>query len=83
MTTLLAACSASQPQSATQLPEPEPVPDSVVWNADPEFAPVLRYGYLTDAHGVTADSIAAQIGMNEFIKRLGMIAEDTANPRVR
>jgi hypothetical protein len=78
---LAAACSARQ-QPTTQLPDPEPVPDSVVWNADPDLAPVLRYGYLTDAHGEAADSIAAQIGLREFIKRLGLIAEDTANPWV-
>jgi hypothetical protein len=80
--TLLAACSTRQPQQSAQLPEPEPVPDSVVWNADPELAPVLRYGYLTEAHGRTADSIGAQIGMKEYVKRLGLIAEDSANPWV-
>ncbi|HEY0809207.1 MAG TPA: HEAT repeat domain-containing protein [Longimicrobiales bacterium] len=83
LTLLLGACGARQPATqTTALPDPEPVPDSVVWNADPELAPVLRRGYLTERETEAAERIAQYIGVNEYIERLGEIAYDTANPWV-
>src|SRR5688572_21166568 len=83
LTLLLGACSSRQPASQTAtLPDPEPVPDSVVWNSDPDLAPVLRRGYLTDRETAAAERIAQYIGVNEYIERLGVVAYDTTNPWV-
>lgn len=77
---LLAACGARS--SEERLPEPVPVPDSVVWNGDPELAPVLRRGNLGAAELQAAERVEAYVGPLEFTQRLGVIAEDTTIPWV-
>lgn len=79
---LVTACGAPQTPPTPPIPDPEPVPDSVVWNADPELAPVLRRGYLTDRETAAAERIAQYVGVNEYVERLAAIAEDTAHPWV-
>src|SRR5687767_12292859 len=78
---LLTACGARQEPVAT-LPEPEVVPDSVIWNGDPELAVILRRGLLGAVENSAADRVEAFLGRAEFISRLGLIAEDSANPWV-
>jgi hypothetical protein len=78
---LLCACGA-RAQPTQSIPDPEPVPDSVVWNADPELAPLLRRGQLTEIETAAAERVAQYVGVNTFIERLGLIAEDTTNPWV-
>ena len=78
----VAACSSARPAAEAPLPEPEVVPDSVVWNGDPELAVILRRGMLGAAENNAADRVEAFLGRAEFISRLGLIAEDSANPWV-
>lgn len=77
---VLGACGGSA--GGERLPDPVPVPDSVVWNGDPELAPVLRRGNLGALEMQAAERVEAYVGANEFTQRLGVIAEDTTAPWV-
>jgi hypothetical protein len=76
----LSACS-SRPQEPA-FPAPDPLPDSVVWNDDPELAPLLR----RSAFGVNelnaAERVALFVGPMTFVDRLSAVAEDTSAPAV-
>lgn len=75
---ILGACSAREPELAP----PTPVPDSVVWNADPELAPVLRRSAFGQREREAAERVEVYVGPVQFIDRLGAIAEDPQVPWV-
>jgi hypothetical protein len=78
---LTAACSARQPQDPV-LPPPEPLPDSVVWNVDPEIAPLLRRSAFGARELEASERVEMYIGTEEYVRRLATIAEDTTAPAV-
>ena len=78
---LTAACSARQTQDPV-LPAPEPLPDSVVWNVDPEIAPLLRRSAFGTRELEAAERVEMYLGPEIYIRRLATIAEDTTAPAV-
>ncbi|HET9441556.1 MAG TPA: hypothetical protein VFO52_15375 [Longimicrobiales bacterium] len=78
---LTAACGA-RPQQQPELPPPPPLPDSVVWNGDPEIAPLLRRSAFGVAELNAAERVDAYLGPIEFDRRLAAVAEDTSAPAV-
>jgi hypothetical protein len=77
---MLPACSARQ-QTAV-IPPPEPLPDSVVWNVDPELAPLLRRSAFGTREIEASERVETFLGPVEFTRRLATVAEDTAAPPV-
>ncbi len=63
-------------------PAPAPLPDSVVWNEDPELAPLLRRAAFGPDQMNAAVRVAAEIGPQTLAQRLAGIAEDTTAPAV-
>ncbi|MGQ0560325.1 MAG: HEAT repeat domain-containing protein [Gemmatimonadota bacterium] len=74
---LTTACARNQ-----QVDEPQPmvVTDSVVWNGDPDLAPVLVRPELTPYVMAGVERLELRVGPLEFLERLGTIAEDTTAP---
>lgn len=77
----LAACGARQDPAAV-IPPPEPLPDSVVWNVDPELAPLLRRSAFGRREIEASERVEAFLGYESFISRLATVAEDTTAPPV-
>lgn len=77
---LAAACGARQ--QVPDFPPPPPLPDSVVWNDDPEVAPLLRRSNFGVAELNAAERVNIYLGAEEFDRRLGLIAEDSTAPAV-
>jgi hypothetical protein len=74
------ACSARQQEPT--VPPPEPLPDSVVWNVDPELAPLLRRSAFGAREIEASERVELYVGPEEFIRRLATVAEDTTAPPV-
>jgi hypothetical protein len=77
----LAACGARQ-ESGQVIPPPEPLPDSVVWNVDPELAPLLRRSAFGRREIEASARVEEYLGYESFISRLATVAEDTTAPPV-
>jgi hypothetical protein len=78
----LAACGARQPGQDPMIPPPEPLPDSVVWNGDPEIAPLLRRSAFGQREREAAERVSVFLGPETFDNRLAAIVEDTSAPPV-
>ncbi len=78
---LLAACGGARSQVA-EFPPPPPLPDSVVWNTDPELAPLLRRSNFGVRELNAAERVDVFLGTTEMDRRLGLVAEDSSNPAV-
>jgi hypothetical protein len=77
MVLALAACGGNPPVEKAQ---PMVVTDSVVWNGDPDLAPLLVRPQLGAAEWEAAGRIEARIGGSAFLDRLGAAAEDNSAP---
>ena len=77
---LLAACAGNKAPQQVVPAQTVMTVDSVKWNGDAELAPVLIHPELTEPILDAVAVLDQKIGHDEFIDRLGAIAEDTANP---
>lgn len=79
---LTAACSANKPPSQPIVSGQTLMvaPDSLKWEGDADLAPILVKPELTRLVMDAAERVEMRLGNSEFIERLSVIAEDTANP---